>query len=315
MDYYQLLDEYIMERNQFGYSLKRAPTLLKKFIQYAYENNHVPFTNEGFMNWKRDYGSASEGTWKKRLSVYRGFAIWLKHIEPLTEVPPSCLIPSSGFSRTKPYIYSDDEISQILTEARRLRSSHGLKGLAYSTLFGLLRTTGMRIGEVTNLTIQDVNLNDLVIHIRNAKNNRERVIPITEGAAMVLEEYDRMVEKYVPKDHSHFFVLEDARPIHTYNAQYNFAQIGQKIGLRKKQQLWKLGKGPRIHDLRHTFAVKTLISAFENNLDVDVEIYKLSNFLGHEKIEYTYWYIEAVPELMTLAAQRLEDLIGGDEND
>lgn len=286
MDYYLCLDQYIEERRKCGYSLKRDEGLLRNIVDYAYANDFIPFSNKGFLSWKRDFGSANDSTWKRRLSVYRGFAKWLKQIEPKTEVPPSNLIASPGFSRVKPYIYNHEEIINILSLAAELKSSHGLKGLAYNALFGLISVTGMRLGEALGLLIQDVDLDNLTIYVRNAKNNKERVIPISDSMADVLDKYDQAVEDYVTVDHTKYFVIENGKPINSHNAQYCFAKIGQKLGLRDKPKFHEFGIGPRIHDLRHTFAVNSLVTAFETNDDIDVVAYKLSCFLGHEKVDH-----------------------------
>jgi integrase/recombinase XerD len=192
--------------------------------------------------------------------------------------------------------------------AAELPSVYGLRGLTNSTLFGLAAITGMRIKESLALDDKDVDLDNALIYIKQGKNGKDRFIPISSGTVEKLEIY-RTKRNLICKGNSSAFFLNDKcqRP-GDCGTRYNFAAVCQLIGLRKKERFHKHGTGPRFHDLRHTFAVRTIIDWYKKGLDVDIEMYKLSTYLGHTKPKYTYWYIEAVPELLSLASERAERL-------
>ena len=220
-------------------------------------------------------------------------------------MPPKGLILRQG-GRPKPYIYSDREIRRIVTEAARLPCRTGLRATAFSTMFGLIAVTGMRIGETLALHDVDVDPDGGVIRIRHAKKGRDRVIPVTGCTAERLRMYRDTRDRILGRSAQAFFCGAGGRRLGAGTAQHNFALIGQRIGLREPQADGKKGRGPRLHDLRHTFATKTITDWFRQRRDVDAEMYKLSAFLGHAGPDCTWWYIEAVPELLALARDRAD---------
>jgi len=305
-NYQQFVSQYLAERRAFGYAMKTEERILNRFAEFADRKELETLTADSFLEWKSEFGNANLDTWKRRLSVYRVFAKWLQISIPETEIPPSELIKSKGYSRQSPYIYTKKEIDSLLIEAMKLRSTLGLRRLGIYSLIGLISVTGMRINEALGLNIDDVDFDFCTLHIRESKGNAERLIPISPTTCERLKHYRRETVRLTNRSGQQFFVVEGQRPITEYTARYAFAHISQNIGLREKQIFSRHGKGPRIHDLRHTFVVNSLIDAYKNKENIGRRLHQLVDFLGHKKIEYTYWYIEAVPELMHLASMSLE---------
>ena len=299
------LKHYIAVRRSLGYDLSFAERVLRRFAEFADRERADHITVDLFLRWKKHYGSANNHTWSTRLSMVRVFASWLQGFDPRTEVPPPGLI-SSKPRRTRPYIYTDDQIAEIVTEAGRLPSSYGLRGWTCSTLFGLIAVTGLRVSEAIGLDDKDVDLNEAVLTVRRGKNGKSRFVPISPCAAERLRAYRAERNRILGTGRVAFFLLENGERPADCCARYNFALVCQRIGLRERQVFNKHGRGPRIHDLRHTFAVRTIMDWYRRGLDPDREMLKLSTYLGHTKPELTYWYIEAIPELLQLACERAE---------
>jgi integrase/recombinase XerD len=303
------LKHYIAVRRSLGYDLSFPERVLRRFTEFADSERADHVTVDLFLRWKERYGSANNHTWCTRLSMVRVFASWLQGFDPRNEVPPPGLI-SSKPRRTRPYIYSDDQVAEMVAEAGRLPSSYGLRGWTCSTLFGLIAVTGLRVSEAIGLDDKDVDLNEAVLSIRRGKNGKGRFVPLSASAAERMRAYRAERNRLLGSSRAAFFLLESGERPSDCSARYNFAQVSQRIGLRERQAFNKHGRGPRIHDLRHTFAVRTIMDWYRRGLDPDREMLKLSTYLGHTKPELTYWYIEAIPELLQLACERAERNLG-----
>jgi integrase/recombinase XerD len=222
------------------------------------------------------------------------------------EVPPRGLVPSR-YRRVRPYIYSysEAEIAAIVKEAATLPSIYGMRGLTCSTLFGLIAVTGLRISEALGLDTADVDLEDGVLRIRHGKLGKERLLPLAGGVVERLRAYTRERDRLLGLTPEPFFVTCGGDRLGDCNARYNFALICQRIGLRAPQQYCRHGRGPRIHDLRHSFAARTIVGWYRTGKDPTREMIRLTTYLGHVSPDHTYWYIEAVPELLELASARI----------
>lgn len=297
------LDDYLRVRRSFGYDLAFTERVLRRFTGFAGAVGASHVSVELFLRWKVEYGSANDATWSRRLGMVRDFARWLQGHDPGHEVPPRGLI-SGKYHRSRPYIYSQDQIAGIIAEAWRLTSSYGLRGWTCSTLFGLIAVTGLRVSEAIGLDDRDLDLGDAVLIVRRGKNRKSRFVPIKACTATRLAAYRRECERLLGPTPAPFFRLESGRRPSDCAARYNFALVCQRIGLRAPQAFNRHGKGPRIHDLRHSFAVHTIMDWYRQGLNADREMAKLSTYLGHSDPEFTYWYMEAVPELLQLAADR-----------
>jgi integrase len=297
------LDEYLRVRRSLGYDLAFPARVMRVFTAFADDQNVDHITVDLFLRWKESYGHAGNSTWARRLGMVRGFAGWLQAQDGRTEVPPAGLI-TGKLRRSRPYIYSEREVAEIVARATKLPSVYGMRGWTCSTLFGLIAVTGLRINEAISLDDRDVDLEEGVITVRRGKNGTARYVPIATSTASKLHAYRAERERLFGLGPGAFFLIDTgARPTDCF-ARYNFALVSQALRLRKQQRCHRHGRGPRIHDLRHTFAVRTIIGWYRKGVDPDREMIKLSTYLGHVKPELTYWYIEAVPELLQLASQR-----------
>jgi integrase len=235
--------------------------------------------------------------------MVRQFARWLNAIEPRHQVPPRRLL-DVRHRRGKPHIYSDEEITRLMAEAGRLKSSTGMKALALETLIGLLAATGLRPGEAAALEIGDVNLDVQVLVIRESKFGKSRQVPIHPSTATALKRYARHRDRiFRNRDNSFFFVSDRGAPLELGAVRRWFCKASRACGLRKKQERHRCGRGPRLQDLRHTFATRRLVEWYKNGSNVAVQMPKLATYLGHSSVACTYWYIEAVPELLELATE------------
>ncbi len=307
----QELDRYLTIRRGLGFDLSTSARVLRRFIAFAEQQSVDYISTDLFLKWQKDFGKARRPTWAARLTIIRLFAQWLHGLDPAHEVPPKGLIPYR-FRRPKPHIYSDEEVRKIIETAAELPSMSGIRALTFSTMFGLIAVTGLRISEALGLDNDDVDLDIGVLTIRRGKAGKARLAPISDSVSRRLKAYaikrDQLVG-FVPQ--SFFATEEGARP-DDCSARYNFAMVCQQIGLRSPQRFSKHGRGPRIHDLRHTFAARTMVGWYRAGKDPAREMIKLTTYLGHKSPEHTYWYIEAVPELLELASRRVTGNLAGE---
>jgi len=299
------LDRYLTIRRSLGYDLATSERFLRRFITFAEQEDAAYITSELFLRWQETFGHANRQTWANRLRMVRLFAQWLHSIDQKHEVPPQALIPSR-YRRTRPYIYSDEEIRRIVETAATLPSINGIRPLTYSTLFGLIAVTGLRISEALSLDVADVDLEAGVLTLRRGKLGKARLLPISDSTTVRLVAYAKERDRLLGALPEPFFVSDHGERLSDGGARYNFAAVCQTIGLRPAEKFNRHGHGPRIHDLRHTFAVRTLVNWYRTDTDPSREMIKLTTYLGHANPAHTYWYIEAVPELLDLASQRAE---------
>lgn len=298
------LDTYLALRRGLGTELLRPAVYLRRFVDFLEREGASVVTTDLALRWATAPANSTPVTWASRLADARRFAAWLSATDPRTEVPPLGLLPHR-YQRRRPYVYSDDEIRRIVGEARRLPSGLGLRAQTYATLFGLLASTGLRLSEALALDRADVDLRAGILAIRRTKFGKSRFVPIHESTRRALRRYadtrDALVRATVPPA---FFLSERGSRITQCSARYNFVIVSRAIGLRAPAHGHHYGHGPRLHDMRHRLAARTLIRWYREGRDVEREIPKLSTYLGHAHVADTYWYIEAVPELLRLATQR-----------
>ena len=297
------LDRYLSVRRSLGYDLRTAERILRRFVRFADREEASHVDTALFLRWDASLPNAGVSTRSARFCVVRLFAQWLSSIDPAHEVPPRGLLPYR-YARQHPYIYSEVEIAAIIVAAKALSSIYGLRGLTCSTLFGLIAVTSLRISEALALNDDDLDAGNGVLRVRRGKLGRERLLPLDPTVMTQLDAYaaerDRLLGRVAPA----FFVTEKGTRLTDCGARYNFAHVCQRIGLRADQQYCRHGRGPRIHDLRHTFAVRTMIDWYRTGKDPAREMIRLTTYLGHTDPSNTFWYLEAVPELLDLAMAR-----------
>lgn len=302
-----MLDEYLAVRRSLGYELREQAFCLRKFVAFADTEGTDHITTDLALRWATQSAHVQPATRAGRLGMVRRFAKWCSASDPRTEVPPEGLLPHK-YRRMRPYIYSDDEIDKVVEAASQLPSPKRLRAHTYSTVFGLLAVTGMRVSEAVALNRRHVDLEDGILTVRRTKFGRSRFVPVHPTTCDSLREYaerrDRVVAVYFTDA---FFASERGTRITGCSTRYNFAKVSRQVGLRKPAGGCRHGRGPRLHDMRHRFAVRTLLDWYRAGLDVERELPKLATYLGHVHVNDTYWYLEAVPELLELATARLVD--------
>lgn len=296
------LQGYLELRQALGYKLRTHRSSLQNFVQFALEKKATTITTQLALAWAIKPDGANPKWWAYKLRMVHHFAIYVRSRDHTTEVPPLTLLPYSH-RRPTPYIYSEEEISRLIAAAKALPCRKGLRGLTYLTLFSLIWVTGLRISEALALDREDVDCTNQLITIRNAKFGKSRLIPVHVSTSNALTYYARSRDQIFPDVQSPSFFLSTIgnRPT-TAIAQLTFRQLSTKIGIRDPNQ----GKKPRIHDMRHSFAVKSLIDIYKRGNDIEQAVYALSIYMGHVGPSSTYWYFSAVPELLELARNRLE---------
>jgi integrase/recombinase XerD len=299
------LQEYLTLRRSLGYQLITSACDLRNFVAFLEAEGASYITTQLSLRWVGQPTAVQPATRAARLATIRRFAAWRSATDPRTEVPPRGLLPHR-YHRKPPYIYTDDEIGRIVQTAAGLASPRGLRAHTYATLFGLLAATGMRVSEAIRLDRDDLDLDSGLLTIRRTKFGKSRHVPLHPSTGDALEAHVQQRDRIVPAPLTRgFFVSERGTRITGGSARDTFAQVSRRIGLRPPVQGSRHGRGPRLHDLRHRFAVRTLIGWYRAGVDVEREIPMLATYLGHVHINETYWYLEAVPELLALATERL----------
>jgi integrase len=297
------VDDYLRLRRALGFKLKEDERVLGQFVGYLEAAGAETVSSGLAIGWARLPVGVHPNHWARRLRIARGFAAYLQTIDPATEIPPPDVFPTRR-QRATPYLFSQQDICRLLGEARRLR--HPLRAASYEALFGLLAVSGMRIGEAIALAREDVDLDAGLITIRKAKHDRARLVPLHPSATDALRRYASERDRLCPAPRSRAFFLSSAgTAVHGNGLRQAFREITTRIGMRTD------AVHPRIHDLRHRFAVQTLIDWQRSGINIDEQIATLSTYLGHVSPADTYWYLSASPELMALAADRLSGRFGG----
>ncbi|HZC35257.1 MAG TPA: tyrosine-type recombinase/integrase [Chthoniobacterales bacterium] len=300
------LRDYLELRRGLGFELGRAESRLRGFVGFM----EIKRTGRIITKLAIEFALRSDrsaSTQAGYLSAIRGFAQYLSGIEPKTEVPPDGLIRRGP--RPQPYIYSDDEIICILNAAREHLSTprYALKPHTLYCLFGLLSVTGMRLTEALNLRFEDIDWENGVLTIGRAKFQKSRLIPLHKSTLQELRTYIERRNRFFAerpwrRPVNRIFVSTHGGPLTSTDVGVNFRMLTRQIGIREPGA----NRGPRIHDLRHRFAVSTLLRWYHRGKNVDLLLPLLSTYLGHVFITGTYWYLTCTPGLMEAAAKRLE---------
>jgi integrase/recombinase XerD len=295
------LEEYLQLRRSLGHDLAEAARLLPRFVAHLEARETEFVTLKAALAWSLEPEAPAGSTvWGKRMIVVRGFARYLSGIDPRTEVPAAGTIPARRRWRP-PFIYSEADIVALMEEARH-SIPQPLRAATYEILIGLLAATGLRVGEALRLDRRDVDFCDGVLAVRESKFGKSRQVPLQTSTLQALQGYAGQREELCPRPSSEsFFVsLRGTRVIYE-SVQPTFRMLCERTGVGEGAP-----RRPRIHDLRHTFAVRALLGWYREGLDVGARLPWLSTYLGHREPRYTYHYLSAAPELLGHAARLLE---------
>jgi len=299
----QATEEYLTLRRNLGFKMKSAAPRLLEFVSFMEQQRASHITSALALAWAKQPEQAQPDSWAQRLSFVRGLARYRSGSDPRTEVPPPSLLPFRA-QRARPYLYSDTEIHNLLRAALRLCAHDGLRPWAYYCLFGLLSVTGLRVGEAQNLRLGDVDLKAAVLTIRHAKFGKDRLVPLHPSTREVLSRYigrrQRLWANRTASDY--LFISGRGHRLDGADIRRTFYRLSRQIGLRAPGAR----HGPRLHDMRHRFASRTLLRWYRAGEDPERRLPVLSAYLGHVHCSDTYWYLSALPQLMREALSRLE---------
>jgi len=318
------VEQYLAERLRLGFKPCSSDHAVRHFARFVVSEGHEEaLTVDVMARWARQVqprylvdGQANGDTAARRLATLRPFTRWLQQFDPSVEVPDdSSFGPIPG--RVAPHIYSEAEIAALLVAARRLSPSDGLRAATYETLFGLISSAGLRVSEAINLADSDADLDGGVLTIQQTKFGKSRMVPLHPSVIGPLAAYRALRRQQVPP-----------KPKMTFFVGSRGVRRGERLGDRQvhrmfcqlREQLGWIDRGghgqPRVHDLRHSFAVRRMILWHQQGADLDQRMLALSTYMGHINISSTYWYLSGVPELMALAGARFErfaDMAEGDD--
>jgi integrase/recombinase XerD len=298
----QHVDEYLRLRRALGFKLTREGQLLPQLVAYLEAAGTGTVTSELAISWAQLPSGVQPIKWAQRLSAARAFAAYMKTIDPVTEVPPRDVFGARQ-RRPTPYLWSQEEICRLLEATTALRPP--IRAATHRALFGLLAVSGMRVGETIALERDDVDLGAGVITIREGKLARARLVPLHPTATDALRSYAAQRDRLCSHPRARtFFVSSVGTALGDHGVRKTFVTLSTQVGLRTASVR------PRMHDLRHSFAVRTMIGWQRSGVPVGQRMPALSNYLGHASPSGTHWYLSASPELMELAAQRLDERFG-----
>jgi integrase len=300
---------FLAERRRMGFQARNTGYALLSFARFM-DRQHPkgPLTIERMIDWARrdKWQRRTPGTWARRLKLLRPFVRWLRQFEPRTEVPDESVFgPVPG--RVAPHVYRENEIVELLAVARQLNPRGGLRPATYETLFGLIASAGLRVSEALALRDRDVDLTAGMLTVRQTKFAKSRQLPLHPSTVDALARYRRLRRRSVPANaETPFFVGTRGRRL---GHEMSHRQV-HRVFIELRNQLGWINRGahdgPRIHDLRHAFAVRRVMLWHRQGIDIDQMMLSLSTYLGHAKISNTYWYLSSVPELMALAGNKFE---------
>jgi integrase/recombinase XerD len=298
------LGDYLALRRALGFKLAAAGRLLGQFVDYLSEHGVGMPTTDDALAWANLPACASANWRAIRLSVVRGFASYLHGLDASVEVPSADLI-RRGPDRATPYLYADSEIRGLLAAAGEL--SPPLRAATYQTLIGLLATCGLRVSEAIALNSTDLDPDEGLLVIRETKFAKSRLVPLHSTTQARLAAYITLRDQTRAHPLCPALLISGAGTrLHHSNVSLTFAGLAQRVGITRRSAVCR----PRLHDLRHSYAVATVLDWYRTGADVPAMMPRLATYLGHSDPKHTFWYLTAAPELMALAGQRLDTYLG-----
>jgi integrase len=296
------VEDYLALRRGFGFKLKRHGRFAREFAAAMEKRGETRITTRFAIEWATDPQQLHPSEWAARLSSVRAFARYWGTIDTTTEIPPDGLLPFRP-GRANPYLYTDEEIRQLLDAAKSMSAQFPLHRSTYHCLLGLLAVSGMRISEALNLELRDIDWMEALLTIRSTKFGKSRLVPLHPTAKMVLSDYVSLRNVcFADRPTSPFFPSKTGARLDEGQVRRVFYRLSRQVGIRGASA----SRGPRLHDFRHRFAVETLLRWYRGGQDVTRRLPVLSTYLGHAHVTDTYWYLTNTPELMASAGERLE---------
>jgi len=296
------LRDYLAMRRALGFKLVSDGTALLSFVAFLEEAQADYISTAIALAWAKIPTSVQPAQWSKRLGFVRGFARYCSAFDPRNEIPPVGLLPFE-YQRQAPYNFSDKDIEALLLAALALRAKDGLANHTYHCLLSLLSVTGMRISEALNLTLDNVDLVDGILTINSSKFGKSRMVPLHFSTVTALVDYRERRGRFLAgRQVAHWFVNRRGTKMLCEAVDAMFRRLADKLGLVGE----KGKRRPRIHDLRHRFAMQTLMRWYDDGQDIERRLPVLSAYLGHVEVRNTYWYLSSFPELLAAAKDRLE---------
>lgn len=306
--------EYLQLRRGLGYKLDVAEVRLGQFLRFLKAKKRSRITTKLALEFATQKPHWAPHSQASRLAVVRGFARYHRICDPATEVPPVGLLPSV-YRPATPYLYSETDILRLLEGAKAYPAWQRYPGprwrhfqaWTFYGIFGLLAVSGMRLGEVLNLRDQDIDWNQRLLTIRHAKFGKSRLVPLHASTLKALKTFVRHRDRFFAQlrpgpEVARLFVSSRGTPLFRVHVEKVFLTISRRVGLRAPGAR----RGPRLHDLRHRFAIETLLRWYRAGQHVERLLPVLSTYLGHSSVTNTYWYLRCTPDLMAAAGKRLE---------
>lgn len=293
------LEEYLAMRRALGYGLRRQEKLLGQYLAFLAARGESHVTIASALEWAK-LPAGGEAWWSYRLAATRAFARYLVSVGDLAEVPAGDLLPDRPH-RAVPYLYSEHQILALMNAADTLGTPH--RTATIQTLIGLLAVTGMRVGEAIALDQEDFDEQHGVLTVRHGKLAKSRELPLHHSTTLAVSAYlHRRDRPRGPAGETALLTSMAGTRLLVSNVWVAFATVRKRAGIQPRSERCR----PRIHDARHSYAVATIIDAQRSERDVGATLALLSTYLGHVDPKATYWYLEAAPELMAAAGERLE---------
>jgi integrase len=294
------LADYLALRRSMGFKLRRAEKLLDQFVAHCDTVGAQAVTVDVALAWATLPERASTSWICHRLGVVRAFSRYLALVDDRTQVIATDLVPHRP-ARATPFLYTEDQVLAMMAASRSFRSP--VRQATFETIVGLLWATGMRIGEALRLDRGDVDLAHGVLTVRDSKFGKTRQLPLHPSTTAALAAYATRRGRWFGTDTTDaFFVSATGTRVLYCNFHFGFQELVRRAGITARSRSCR----PRPHDLRHAYAVRTLIGWYRDGIDVEANLPRLSTYLGHVVPANTYWYLSAAPELLALAAGRLE---------
>lgn len=291
------VDDYLAMRRALGFKLDREEKLLPRLADFIQDRGEQHVSVDAALAWAT-LPPGSAAWWSSRFRIARGFAAYMHAIDPVNQIPAHDLLPNPPH-RATPYLYSPKQIDSLIAAAGTLRTPHRVATM--QTLFGLLAVTGMPIGEAVGLDEGDFDARNGCLLVRGAKFGKSRELALHPSTVRAVQRYLRRADRPPPSGTSALLLTMVGTRLSTKDVQRTFATLRSRAGIENRSPSCR----PRLHDIRHSFAVATVLDAYHADVDVGRRLALLATYLGHVNPAATYWYLSAAPELMRLAADRL----------